>query len=71
MSGGVISKHEFAERLWQIMRTSGYYPVGLARASGVSLNTVYNWLNARSLPRVYELCKVREVLHCTWDELLG
>ncbi len=62
---------QFSRRLRRLLRERKMPVKTLASKVGVSRNTVYGWIKAKSLPQTYYLRDIRRTLECEWDELLG
>lgn len=61
----------FTSRLLSLAAKEGMTIRALARVSGVSANTIGNYINGHSAPTLPRLRKLKDALDCTWDELLG
>lgn len=61
----------FHERLAAIMAERGITQTGLARRLGVTKTCTHNWYWGISEPRIDMLIRLRRILRCEWDELLG
>lgn len=61
----------FGRRLLGLMRYMDISPKKLASDSGVSINTIYNWMKGKTMPDIRQLKMVKKVLGCSWEELLG
>lgn len=61
----------FGRRLWGFMQYMDISPKKLASDSGVSINTIYNWMKGKTMPDIRQLKMVKKVLGCSWEELLG
>ena len=65
-------KHEqFAQNLKRLLKESKMSQLNLSYATGVNTTQITTWAAGRNLPSLESLAKVRAVLGCTWDELLG
>lgn len=61
----------FGRRFWGLMRYMDISPKKLSSDSGVSINTIYNWMKGKTIPDIRQLRMVKKVLGCSWEELLG
>ena len=65
-------KHErFADNLKRLMRERGISQNKLYYATGINRENIGKWCAGRNFPSLDSIAKVRLVLGCTWDELLG
>ncbi len=55
----------------QLLRTSGYTQVELARKLGVTQALVSKWVTARGTPKTVTITKIAEVLGVTTDEVIA
>ena len=66
--GGVSAFHE---RLAAIMAERGITQAELARQMGMHRVTAHNWYWGMTEPSIEKLIRIRRILRCEWDELLG
>lgn len=59
------------ERLSALMDERGITQADLARRMGVSRTAAHNWYWGVTEPNIDTLVRLRRILGCTWDELLG
>ena len=62
---------EFSQNLKLARLKSGKSKKDIARAVNVSIASIENWENGRSLPNLINLLKLCKILNCSSDELLG
>lgn len=62
---------DFANRLQALMAAKGLRQSDMARRMGVGRTRVNHWYWGVSEPRIDTLIRIRRILGCTWDELLG
>lgn len=62
---------EFSQNLKLARLKSGKSKKDIARAVNVSISSIENWENGRSLPNLINLLKLCKILNCSSDELLG
>ena len=62
---------EFSQNLKLTRLKSGKSKKDIARAVNVSIASIENWENGRSLPNLINLLKLCKILNCSSDELLG
>lgn len=62
---------QFAARLRRILTRRDRTAAWLDRRCGFSCANASHWLAMRHSPTLAKLRKVKEVLGCSWDELLG
>jgi transcriptional regulator with XRE-family HTH domain len=62
---------DFCDRLRALMEERGMTQSGLARRLGVGRTCVNHWYWGISEPRIGTLLRIRRLLGCEWDELLG
>lgn len=62
---------EFHERLTALMAERGIKQADLARRLGVSRSTVHSWYWGVNEPSITTLARIRRLLRCEWDDLLG
>ena len=61
----------FAKRLGAAMRARGYTQCTLAKAAGITHNSVYAYLEAKRLPRLDYIVAMSEALGVSLDWLVG
>ena len=61
----------FHEHLAALMGERGITQTDLARRMDVSRTAAHNWYWGITEPNIETLRRIRRVLDCTWDELLG
>lgn len=61
----------FARRLEQAMIERNIYPSDLARKSGVSRSSIYNYIAGTSQPSAYNVKRIALALSTSADWLLG
>lgn len=62
---------EFSQNLKLARLKSGKSKKDIAMAVNVSIASIENWENGRSLPNLINLLKLCKILNCSSDELLG
>jgi transcriptional regulator with XRE-family HTH domain len=65
-----LTKQEFADRLYQLMRDKGWHQSDLARAAKLPRNSVSTYIRGVSLPSPKSLQSLAEALDVTEEELL-
>ena len=67
-----MTNDEFGCHLWQLIIEHGWGSVkAFAKSSGVYYHTLLGYVSGEHEPTRRKLCRIREALGCTWDELLG
>lgn len=61
----------FYERLQQIMADRNITQAQLARKMNVSRGCIHYWYWGVNEPKIEMLVRLRHILGCEWDELLG
>lgn len=61
----------FCIRLRRLMLARGMSQADIARKMGVSRSCVHGWYWGPNEPNIDTLKRLRRVLNCTWDDLLG
>lgn len=62
---------EFHERLTALMDECGITQSDLARRLGVTRTATHNWCWGVNEPSITTLTRIRRLLRCEWDDLLG
>lgn len=62
---------EFHERLTAMMDERGITQSDLARRLGVTRTATHNWCWGVNEPSITTLSRIRRLLRCEWDDLLG
>lgn len=65
-----VMRMEFAERLQLLMARKHLTKVDLVLATGVTINCAERWMRGDNYPTVNNLRPIKELLGCTWDELM-
>lgn len=67
-----MTNEEFGRHLWWLMVTHGWGSVKeFSKASGMYYHTLLGYVSGAHEPTRGKLCRIREALGCTWEELLG
>ena len=61
----------FAQSLKRLMLRRGLTQAELARRMGVSRHCVHYWYWGLNEPNLEKLVRLKQILGCTWEELLG
>ena len=61
----------FCKRLRAIMAERGVTQAELARRLGVTRTCTNHWYWGVTEPNIEKLTRIRQILRCDWDELLG
>ena len=61
----------FSVRLQRIMADRGMTQAEMARRLGVNRSSVHQWYWGINQPSIERLCELRQILRCSWDELMG
>lgn len=62
---------EMSRRLRTLMYKNGIDERQLAGICGISLPSVYAWLECKRSPNLKKVRALKRGLECTWEELLG
>lgn len=62
---------EFHERLTALMDERGITQADLARRLGVTRTAAHSWYWGINEPNITTLARIRRLLRCEWDDLLG
>ena len=61
----------FVENVRELLIENGITALQLSKRSGISKNTIYNWFERESLPKVDTLLVLSGYFKCSCDYLLG
>lgn len=64
-------KREFAHRLVELMVDKGFDQSYLSEASGVSQQSISNYIHRKAIPTAYAVDKLARALRCDVSELTG
>lgn len=64
-------RDDFGHRLRRILDEQNTGVIALAEYSRVSANSIWAYIRGEVSPTLKALRKMKDVLGCTWEELLG
>lgn len=67
-----MTNEEFGCHLWRLIFERGWGSVKeFAKAADVHYQTMLGYVSGAHEPTRGKLCRIRDALGCTWEELLG